>query len=549
MYSYTRTPSRQVSRYTLLSLFLLSLLLIMSNNGFATISKTDKPFIGDQIKESIVKIYTVANQFDYQQPWNSSTSQFSGSGSVIDGNKILTNAHVVANNTFLEVKRYGQTKRYEARVEYVSHDADLAIVSVDNDAFFEGAVPLQLGELPKTQQEVVVYGFPRGGDTLSVTKGVVSRLEHQRYAHSSEYMLSVQIDAAINPGNSGGPVLADGKIAGVVMQGLSGADNIGYMVPTPVVKHFFADMKDGKYDGFPDVGIIVQQMENPSARQKYNFTENQTGVLVNKVLFNSPAKDKVLPGDILTSIDGHKIANDGTVEFRPKEYTSFGYFVDSHQVNDTLKLSLLRNSKPIDVEFKLSTTSKDFWLVQREQYDKYPRFFIYGGFVFTPLTKNYLSAGYSYFSNSSDLSKLLYEWPQKNKDEVVIISQVLAADFNKGYHDLSDWPIEKVNGESFKNFDEFYALMTKSAGKFVKLENEHGYEVVIDRELAHNKSQLILERYHIASSRSKDLEAFETNGTSETDNTQAKTLTPNTSTKTSPIKLMSAPSISTPKDN
>ena len=157
------------------------------------------------IKESIVKIYTVANLPNYQEPWNTSTAQFSGSGSVIVGNKILTNAHVIADSTFLEVKRYGHTKRYSATVINVSHDADLAIIEVKDPEFFSGATPLELGSLPTTQEEVVVYGFPTGGDTLSVTKGVVSRIEHQQYAHSSEYMLSVQIDAAINPGNSGGP--------------------------------------------------------------------------------------------------------------------------------------------------------------------------------------------------------------------------------------------------------------------------------------------------------------------------------------------------------
>lgn len=491
------------SKLGLLLTKICMLTLLCIQPSYASINT--KPDDSSIVKESIVKIYTVANLPDYSEPWNTSTTQYSGSGSIIMGNKILTNAHVIADNTFLEVKRYGQTKRYEATVETVSHDADLAILKVADPEFFKGATPLELGSLPTTQEEVVVYGFPTGGDTLSVTKGVVSRIEHQQYAHSSEYMLSVQIDAAINPGNSGGPVLSKGKIAGVVMQGLTGADNIGYMVPTPTVRHFFKDMEDGKYDGFPDIGIIVQEMENPASRKKFKLSDNHTGVLAYKVLFNSPAKNIINPGDIITKIDGHPIANDGTVEFRPKEYTSFGYFIDKHQIGDTLKLDIIRDSQQLSKEIKLTTTSKDFWLVQREQYDTFPRYFIFGGFVFTPVTKNYINAGMSFFSSGGALSELLYEWPTKDKQEAVIVSQVLAADTNKGYHDLYDWVVEKIDGQKFNNFREFYDLMAEAKGEFITLEDKDGYKVIIDRASSTKENKNILERYHINSARSKDL--------------------------------------------
>lgn len=464
--------------------------------------------IPNTIKESIVKIYTVVSLPSYQEPWNTSTAQFSGSGSIIAGQKILTNAHVIANSTFLEVKRYGKTKRYEAEVLYASHHADLAVITVKDKSFFKDTVALELGRLPTTQEEVVVYGFPTGGDTLSVTKGVVSRIEHQQYAHSSEYMLSVQIDAAINPGNSGGPVISTkGKIAGVVMQGLRGADNIGYMVPTPTVEHFFKDMEDGKYHGFPDIGITVQDMENPASRKKFGVSEEQTGVLAYNILFNSPAKGIIKPGDILTKIDGHKIANDGTVEFRPKEYTSFGYYIDNHQVNDEISFGIIRNSKETEVKFPLTTTSEDFFLVQREQYDVFPRYFIFGGFVFTPVTKNYVNAGLSFFSGAGELGSLMTEWPSKDRSEAVIISQVLASDTNKGYHQLNDWVINKVDGELFQNFDAFYKLINESTTNYITLEDKDGYKVIVDRKLALAENDAVLERYHIGSAQSKDLKA------------------------------------------
>ena len=69
-----------------------------------------------------------------------------------------------------------------------------------------------------------------GGDNISVTKGVVSRVEPTQYAHGATQLMAIQIDAAINPGNSGGPAIMGDKVAGVAFQNLSGAENIGWVI-------------------------------------------------------------------------------------------------------------------------------------------------------------------------------------------------------------------------------------------------------------------------------------------------------------------------------
>jgi S1-C subfamily serine protease len=181
---------------------------------------------GSDVKDSMVKIYAVENRPDYDNPWNmKGPDAASGSGCVIEGNRILTNAHVVSDQTFTQVRLHGRSKKYPARVLAVSHEADLALLTVNDPSFFGGAKPLAFGRLPQVEQEVVVYGFPEGGDTLSTTKGVISRIEHHRYVHSQIKLLAMQLDAAVNAGNSGGPVIVDGLIVGVVMQSLKKAES------------------------------------------------------------------------------------------------------------------------------------------------------------------------------------------------------------------------------------------------------------------------------------------------------------------------------------
>ena len=197
-----------------LKVLIFAIVLLFALQG-AAISKID-------VHDSIVKIYCVQNQPDYDNPWDmDGPEQFSGSGCVIEGNRILTNAHVVSDQTFIQVRLHGESQKHPAKVIAISHEADLALLTVEDSSFFSRIKPLKFGGLPETEQEVVVCGFPEGGDTMSTTKGVVSRIENQRYAHSRIKLLAGQLDAAINSGNSGGPVIVGSRIVGIVMQSRS----------------------------------------------------------------------------------------------------------------------------------------------------------------------------------------------------------------------------------------------------------------------------------------------------------------------------------------
>ncbi len=449
-----------------------------------------------------MKIYTVAKVPNYLSPWDSAMQSFTGSGAIIDGGYILTNAHVVANEAFMEVQRYGERKRYIATVYAVSHQADLALLKVKDKAFFKGVTPLKFGKLPEVEQQIVVYGYPMGGSTLSATIGVVSRVEHHTYAHSGESFLAVQVDAAVNPGNSGGPALSDGKIVGVVMQVITKSQNIGYLVPVTMVQHFIDDMKDGRYDGFADLGLGTQKLENPAMRRYYGLDDNMTGKVIDKIVYRSPAEGILKENDIITAIDGHNIENDGTVEFRRHEYTNFYYYVDRHQMGEKVKLSIIRNGKAMDVEVPLTKTGDDMFLVKTTRYDEMPTYAIYGGYVFSPLTRNLIR---STNRNRLKLSYLASKWQTKEKEEVVVLLKVLASDISRGDNNFGMWVIDKINGKPFKNFKEFFALMQQNKEPYYLLEDNDGVKVIIDRKEAMAKQRKILEKYNVEYDRSEDL--------------------------------------------
>ncbi|CAI9090764.1 OLC1v1025599C3 [Oldenlandia corymbosa var. corymbosa] len=376
--------------------------------------------------DSVVKIFTVTSSPNYHLPWqNKSQRETMGSGFVISGKRILTNAHVVADHTFVLVRKHGSPTKYRAEVQAVGHDCDLAILVVENEEFWEDMNPLEFGEIPYLQEAVAVVGYPQGGDNISVTKGVVSRVEPTQYVHGATQLLAIQIDAAINPGNSGGPAIMGDKVAGVAFQNLSGAENIGYIIPVPVIKHFIAGVEEsGNYKGFCSLGLSCQSTENVQLRENFQMRPDLTGVMVNRINPLSEAHKVLKKDDIILSFDGIPIANDGTVPFRNRERITFDHLVSMKKPNESAALKVLRNGEEHEFNVVLRPLQP---LVPVHQFDKLPSYFIFAGLVFVPLTQPYLHEyGEDWYNTSPRrlCEAALRELPKKAGEQFVILSQV-----------------------------------------------------------------------------------------------------------------------------
>ena len=234
---------------------------------------------------SVVKIFTTATSPNYLEPWeNQSFSNATGSGVIIKDNQILTSAHVVSGGKFIEVQKENDSKKYEATIKYISNQSDLALIEIEDKSFFSNTKALEITEDVKIKDSVTAIGYPIGGNTISTTYGIVSRIEYKAYAWNPwSNLLAIQIDAAINSGNSGGAILnKDNKIVGIAMMKLRSADNISYIVPSIVINTFLNDIKDGKVDGFPQTRTRVQNIEN-QVMKDYLDLKNDFGILVSSV--------------------------------------------------------------------------------------------------------------------------------------------------------------------------------------------------------------------------------------------------------------------------
>jgi len=475
----------------------LCFILLISSLGYAA-----------DIRDTVLKVFVTANRIDFYRPWQSQgSSGKTGSACIIEGNRILTNAHVVSDHTFVQVKKDSDPKKYTAKLLAIAHDCDLALLEIDDPEFFKGIKPLELGGLPRLQETVTVIGYPTGGDKISITEGVISRLEITPYVQSSRKLLTVQIDAAINSGNSGGPVIQDSKLVGIAMQGISDSQSIGYMIPVPIIKHFLKDLEDDEYDGFPALGIDIQNTENKALRKYFNIQGKEGGVHIAWVMPNTAAYGNLKEDDVLLKLDGTPIGVDGTFKFRENERLSLSYLITQKQMGDKILVEFVRDGKLKNKKIKLGAYSR---LVYPFNAFEKPSYYIYGGFVFTVLSSDLLQSwGKRWWQQAPvDFLYSIFGTGGLNRDEkkeIVVLLQVLPDETNVGYHRYRNEVISKINGKEFDSFKEFVEILNTPKDQYTIIETKDNDKVILYNEKIDEINKKILKRNHISSQYSEDV--------------------------------------------
>ena len=458
----------------------------------------------DKIGKNIVQIRVYSSSFDPFSPWTMSGLQgSSGTGFLIDNDRILTNAHVVSNAKYIEAQRADQTAWYELKIEFIGHDCDLAVLKAAKKDFYKGSAPLELGDIPAINSQVTVIGYPMGGNKISVSRGIISRKELSVYAHSSiDSHLVIQVDAAINPGNSGGPAFQNNKVVGVAFQVASKGQNIGYLIPTTVVRHFLKDISDGIYNGYVELGINTMNSFNESYRKKYSIPEKLEGVIVTQVHANSSAEGFLQKGDLLLEVDFLEIGKNGTVMIDKESRVDFIEIIDNKFAGETIQMKVFRSGKILNISFP-AKKMQDFEFM-RNQYDKPYDYLIIGGLVFQPMSRDLLTYWTSY-GNTSGGSQMLYrffyfladDWNKQVQNDIIFYRR-LVHQINSEADYYLNLTIESVNGIKIRNMDDLRKAYNDSSKKYLVFNfRDARVPLIMERNEAIAADKTIKKAYHI----------------------------------------------------
>ena len=342
------------------------------------------------LENSVVKIFSTMRYPDPFKPWTKQApSEVTASGVVIEGKRILTNAHVVLYASQVQVQANEAGDKISATVVAIAPGIDLAVLQLDDPSFFDTHPPVaRASKLPQIKDAVLAYGYPTGGSSLSITKGIVSRIEFVSYNYPVSG-LRIQIDAAINPGNSGGPAIAGDKMIGLAFSRLGGdTQNIGYIIPNEEIDLFLKDIADGRYDGKPAMYDELQTLENPALRDYLKLDKSVEGMIVHRP-DKTDAAYPLKEWDVITHIGDTPIDNQGMVKIDKDLRVNFPYLIQKAEQG---RQAAAHRGARRQAAAKSSCRCRPIGpTLVPDLHGDYPSYFVYGPIVFSRATRQFLS--------------------------------------------------------------------------------------------------------------------------------------------------------------
>jgi S1-C subfamily serine protease len=416
------------------------------------------------VANAVVKVFSTKRYPDVVRPWSKQQPQeVTGSGVVIEGKRILTNAHVVLYASQIEVQANQAGDKISATVEAIAPGIDLAVLKLDDTTFFDSHPPIKrASSVGQIKDAVLAYGFPTGGSSLSITKGIVSRIEFTPYSHSVSG-LRIQIDAAINPGNSGGPAVAGDRMIGLAFSELNNAQNIGYIIPNEEIELFLQDIADGRYDGKPALFDELQTLENPALRTYLKLDGSVHGIVVQQPYQAVPG-NPLKEWDVITQIGNTLIDDQGMVHITGDLRVHFHYLVQKVAHGGKVPLTIVRAGKTLQVSVPTSVERQ--WLIPEQKGD-YPSYFIYGPVVFSTATTGFIAAVSQNAQTLAYLaligSPLMTErgaTPSKEHEELVVVSSpFFPHKLVRGYGSAYSRVVQSVNGTPVRSLAHLVTLL------------------------------------------------------------------------------------------
>ena len=421
---------------------------------------------------SLLKVNATSQGYNVHIPWQKQSPQAKrGLGVVLSDNRVLVTAQMVADATYIELELPESGKRMPAKVLALDYEANVALLaSAAGGAkdFFAGLKPMTLDTSARIGDSLSIWQTGRVGD-LIVTPLRVSKVLTQRYVVDGATFLVYEAQGIIrSEANSFTlPVVKGGKLAGLLLT-YDSKNQVATVLPAPIIEHFLKDTADGKYEGFPSLGVEFQQTLDEQFREYLRIADRKGGVFVSGVMKGATAdKIGIKKGDIVLSINGNAI--DSRSDYQDPQ---FGALSASHLVRgrafvgDKVEVQVLRDGKEVALSGNLVRKQPGDFLVTPYMFDRGPNYVMMGGLLFQELSKPYLEA----FGNEQRSGAILRlariaeepeEFEKQGRRKLVFLSAVLPTPSVQGYERLGGQVVTQVNGrkindlrdldEAFKN--------------------------------------------------------------------------------------------------
>ncbi|MCR9144693.1 MAG: hypothetical protein NXI24_20815 [bacterium] len=458
------------------------------------------------IRKSVVLVRITPIYYNYAIPWVKQPGQsYTVVGLVMPGKKILVLANDIRNAALLEVTRYSSYERSLAKVNLLDIEANLALLSVEDDSFFDNLLPLPAGRDPVP-----------GGSVTAVKVDQVFRVYREKLQikevnASADFgftHLPVTVFRSSEPFQNGGILLCQVRyVCGFI--GYSDQEKRTESIPPSTFEVFRKRAQSRDYSGFVAQGYVLDQLVDPVQREYYRLPKDLRGALVSQVVPGTSAYGVLRAEDILLSLDGVAVDDLGFYEdaqFGRQHALLLGNRSPSgiREPGDVVRVKVFRDGKEVALEMPLRSYSgraeRIPWLVQGQ-----PDYLVENGLLFlemsVPLVRQLY--GKSWQRNAIELAQIYQDkrfYKKPGDDRVVLLAGALPDPVTRGYEDLRGAPVTSLNGKpvhNLKQMREKILELKRSGESIVELRLSGGQPVYLnigDREAINKR---INTRYQI----------------------------------------------------
>ncbi len=443
-------------------------------------------------EKSVIRVNSTIQNFSASQPWEKAPSRSRrGLGTILPGNRILTTAAMATDATYIELQSADSTQTVTAKVSMIDYDANLALLVPDSEpGFLAKLTPAEIAAPPKPGEQLSLLQFENNGDPLSTT-GTIRSMELLSTFVTGRYFLCYTLKASMQTsGNSFTlPAFVDGKLAGILTS-YDAKDQISDLISVDIIAAFLKDASDGKYEGFPSLGVGTTTTEDPHFRGWLKLPEDQGGLYITRILPGGSGDLAGLKkGDVILNVSGNDLDRRGYFQ-HPKYGTLYWPHLvkGAPLMGEKIPVQILRDGKQETIEVTLKKSPSP--LVPTHRFDQAPPFLIKGGLVFQELSRPYLEAFGKDWSTRAPLNLLdVLSSPEdyeKGRRRVVVLTRVVATEATIGYDRLASQIIKSVNGEPVAGLPELAEALEKTPATGIHIieTDEEPYQIFLDEYLS-----------------------------------------------------------------
>jgi S1-C subfamily serine protease len=389
-------------------------------------------------------------------------------GLVVPGPAILLATPSIGNHLLLEAQKRGEDLRTTARLVLSDPEGPLALLAVDDPAFWAGLEPLPIAPHVDVEGgEVTVARWLRSGQ-FEQSRATLRQARAARHGLSRTSVLTFDASSSLDGAGDSEVLLKDGQVVGLATskQGETLA-----AIAAPVLRQFLADAANPPYRGFARAGIAWQDLTNPALRAYLGLREDESGVRLTRVLPHGSGVGVLEPGDVVLEVAGRKLDPAGQFEHETYGKLLFPILLtDGVQPGDTVRFRILRGGERRDVDVALKRMDAEADKVPPYVLGRGPDYVVAGGLVFQELTVPYLSTWGDWSRRAPTRLLVAYDRegaePTPESPRLVLLSSVLPDPCNLGYQDLRDLLVTRVNGVPIGQLDDLRRAFESPNGAF-----------------------------------------------------------------------------------